>query len=362
MSVDRAELLLARLCQSARAQPDPLLNVSSIEDAVKARVARSTVDSLVVPSARTGRHLWAAAAMVAAAAFGFVAFQLFAPGATPEASSERGRLTLASAMNGSLLAPNQVLEARDHDLTVKHAGVAVWQLRAPGRIRVIENGARISVALERGRIEAEVVPQKRPEVFAVEIEQIRVAVHGTVFSVERQGDSAHVTVKEGSVRLGASAQRGATQGQLLIAPAHIRINVRPAAAPEEANVAGEAPPRAMHAGGGKPAPSARNASNPREPVLPQRPTSRESERIWATVAQRISQCFASQTGGDPNVRVSFGTQISIRLTPEGTVVVDGFNPPVPQPVNDCSQRELSQLSTPRTVEGAVLSRPSVLSR
>lgn len=363
MSAKRAEALLERLVECARNERPPQLDAAAIEAAVFARVTRSSVDSIVVLKQRSRRYLWAATALAAAAALAIVATRFHSPAAELDASPHRGRIAQDSAIDGALLGLDQVLEAHDSDLVIRHGSIAIWRLSAKGRAHVVENGPRVSIALERGRIDAEVVPQLQPETFAVEVERTRVAVHGTVFSVERRGDTADIIVKEGSVRLGSVEKRGSNQGPLIEAPTRMSVDITPVR--HEADAVSPRPhaaPRALLPSAAKPIASAPEAAKTAQPNLPERPTAGETERVWELVAQTISECFASNTTGDPNVRVSFGTQVNIRLAPDGAVSVGSLNPPVPQAVFECYESRLSQLTTPATVEGATVSRPKVLTR
>jgi hypothetical protein len=361
MSKAQAEALLARLSEDARAMPRPQLNAAAIDAAVLRRVARTPVESMVALRRRSS-FFWPAAGVAAAAAIVVIAAEWHGPGNDSTPLPARGQLAKEPGVDGSLLGVGRVLEARDHNLTVTHAGIATWRLRAHGRARIVEVGDRITVALDLGRIDAEVVPKQRPEVFAIEVERVRVAVRGTVFSVDRRGNVAEVAVSEGTVQLGSIEQRGATDGRLLTAPARLSVDVRPiepdaqsaAAIPVLPSALARGAPKAVH-------PAAETTAAPRQP-LPDRPLPEEVERIWEAATRVISECFAAQTSGSPNLRVSFGTQISVRLAPDGSVTIAGFNPPVPGPVSDCVDQRVAQLRSSPTDLGAVVSRPRVLTR
>lgn len=356
-----AEVVLARLCQTARKALDPQLNTSAIEAAVMARVARSSVDSKIVPRRTSRSYVVPAAALAVAAAVVLVAAQWLDQQSHPMQASTRGQLAAEPGMDGALLVVGQVVEARDHDLTIKHGGMATWRLRAPGHVRVIETGRRITLALDHGRVDAEVTPQPQPEALAIEVEQLRVAVHGTVFSVERRGDTAEVVVKEGRVRVGSNHQRGATEGQLLTAPSRLNIDVRPEAPGElPGATASKVPAKHPHPAGTASSHPAVDEAAP--PTLTERPSVVEVERIWEAVAHEIADCFAAQTGGDPNLRVSFATQIQIGVAPGGEISVVGFNPPVPENVQGCAEQRATLLRTDPTLLGTFINRPKVLTR
>jgi hypothetical protein len=267
-------------------------------------------------------------------------------------------------MDGALLVIGQVVDAREHDLTVKHSSTATWRLRAPGRVRVVETTPRITLALEQGHVDVDVVPQhSQPEVFAIEVEQLRVAVHGTVFSVQRLGDIAEVVVKEGTVRVGSNEHRGATQGQLLTAPSRASIDVRPEHGAEPSGaVAVRTHPKPTPPTSTKSTPPVEEHPVPSSTALAERPSIEDVERIWDAARRGVSDCFAAQPGGDPNLRVSFGTQVQVRIAADGSVSIAGFNPPVPQNVRSCADQHVSRLQTAATEQGAFINRPTVLTR
>lgn len=358
-----AKAMLDGLSRAAREALTPQVDAAAIEAAVMARVARSNFDSLVVPRRRSMRQfLVPAAALAAAAAVAFIAAHTLIDHRNPVEVTARGQLVSEPGMDGALLVVGQVIEANDRDQTVKHRDVATWRLRAPGRIRVVEAGQRITLALDRGRVDAEVIPQPQPEVLAIEVEQLRVAVHGTVFSVERRGDLAEVMVREGKVRVGSTAQPGS--GQLLTAPSHVSFDVRPEQLDEPRGTArGKAPPKTPHPASQAPTqpPTAQPEPVPPAPKL-ERPSSAEAERIWEAAAREIADCFAAQPGSDPNLRVSFTTQVQLRIAREGTVSLGGFDPPVPENVMSCAEQRVLLLQTAPTQFGASINRPKVLTR
>ena len=98
------------------------------------------------------------------------------------------------------LAPNSRIEVVANDLgTTEHTG-------------------GVTVALSRGSLHADVTPRTEGEVFAVEVERTRIAVHGTSFTVSREGDRVIVDVAHGSVAVGPVGHPGATHGWLVVGP------------------------------------------------------------------------------------------------------------------------------------------------
>jgi hypothetical protein len=258
-----------------------------------------------------------------------------------------------------------LLEARRDDITVKHAN-ATWRLMANGRARIVENDAnRITLALDYGLIQADVVPREKPESFAIEVASTRVAVHGTMFSVERQGDVAEVVVREGRVMVGRNDQRGNMTGTLLTAPSRARLDVGPLRVAQDETSANGADTKrhgrvggmAQFSGPGRPA-EPTNVAAP----LPDRPNSVELDRAWSAVATEVAACFAEHTTGSPSVRVSFKTHLSLSIDTSGKVADIGFTPPVPEPVRACTLTRVARVATGPSTNGAVVSRPTMLTR
>lgn len=367
-----AEAALARLCQEARDLPVPELDTATIEAKVLDRVKRATVDSVVVPRRRrwlATRKIygWSAVA-VAAAGIGLILNQW--PQGMPNSVATRGRGVLihSPGEDGDLLTVGETIEASQHEITIRHRGIITWRLSTSGRARIVEQGPRVTLALERGRIEAEVVPQPVPEVFAVEVGSVRVAVHGTVFAVERHDDAAEVVVSEGRVRLGTSDQRGNTQGEILAAPMRRRIEVlAPPVAPLQTSPA-SAPTRSRWRNASKPYHSTSNlppASAPiksvAEPNLSESPSPADVEHLWDVINREVSLCFAEQPA-DPNVRVSFSTKISVLVEPNGSVTVTNFEPPLAESFYRCITQQTAELRTTPSRVGAFLRREKMLMR
>jgi hypothetical protein len=91
-------------------------------------------------------------------------------------------------------------------------------------VKSTSSGALV-VALEHGAIEAEVVPVAQGEAFAVDVADLRVAVHGTHLRVARAGSRVVIDLSEGIVSLGRAPRVGSTYGKLVNAPAHVEIDL-----------------------------------------------------------------------------------------------------------------------------------------
>jgi hypothetical protein len=145
--------------------------------------------------------------------------------ALPRVVDEAG----APAFQVSNVPARSVFESGREALRFVEPGVATWTLEADSRAVLVSAGLPHVVSLERGTVHADVVPRESAnelvEAFVVEAGGARVAVHGTVFTVERFADSVAVEVTRGSVTIGPAGHRGATTGHLLVSPARASFDL-----------------------------------------------------------------------------------------------------------------------------------------
>jgi hypothetical protein len=368
---DTVRAYLAHACEDARHWPAPEIDAQRVEAAVLEHVAKSAMDSLVVPRSPRRTTTWALAA--AAGVVGMLGVLVGLHGIpTRQLPPANGPTPVAdnSVVNADALVVGSSLQATTNALFVQHAGQAKWRLAAPGRAHIVALGERVVVALDEGRIDAEVVPKSVPETFAIDAEDVHVAVHGTVFSVERRRSVAEVTVKEGTVRVTARRQQrgpdehasaGSTdEDRLLVAPAHWTLEMHPVVTADTSErVAQPAKPVVSNA---RPHVTAEPIAAPRPELDGQQLSPEELEQVWDRAAQLTEECFASQPSGDPHVRVSVGTQITVRIAPDGGVAIASFNPPLPSAVSNCAMQRAAQLHATPTAEGSVVSRAKTLLR
>jgi hypothetical protein len=104
-------------------------------------------------------------------------------------------------------------------------GRATWLVEDESDFSVTRAGnAAIVLALEHGAVEAQVVPVAAGEAFAVDVGDVRVAVHGTHLRVARDGDGVTVDLTEGVVSIGKPPKVGSTFGTIVMAPAHVEFS------------------------------------------------------------------------------------------------------------------------------------------
>ncbi|MGC4067217.1 MAG: FecR domain-containing protein [Polyangiaceae bacterium] len=352
-----------RLRQSVREEQVPRLDVRGIEARIFTEVSRSDTSSAFVPIPQRRRWpAWTAVSVAAAVSLFIATHAVRHSSDLTTTSPARGELAQSDAIDGHGLVIGQVIEARRDDVTIKHAN-ATWRLMANGRAQIVENDAdRITVALEYGLIQADVVPREKPESFAIEVASTRVAVHGTLFSVERRGDVAEVVVREGRVMVGPNDQRGNVKGTLLTAPSRARLDVGLPQSALTENVGTNAETKRQSRATGAMHPGRIAESTHGTTPLPERPSSADLDHAWSAVATEVASCFAEHTTGSPSVRVSFKTHLSLTIDTSGKVTDIGFNPPVPEPVRSCTLARVSSVTTSPSVNGAVVSRPTMLTR
>ncbi len=277
-------------------------------------------------------------------------------------------------INGDALLVGQDIVAEDQPISVVQRNVARWILAPHGRAKIIAQGRYLTVGLDMGRIDAEVVPSRQPESFAIETNARRVAVHGTRFSVELQPNGTEIQVLVGSVLVGSPGQPGRTTGTLITAPQRLRfplvVQDRPGQLGDAADVFDNVAPRKPKISVSIPAAASATAPNPGadRPIdaLPERPSRIEQEMALDVVRAAAARCFAqakaSDNGHDSNVSVRLETRLSVTIAPSGSLQNTSFSPPVPDEITECTRREIADWSTSRSQLGSSASRAIMLMR
>jgi hypothetical protein len=367
---------------------------SKVERGLFARIQREDRTECIVPHLQ--RIVWTmgAVALSAAAAAaliigrasehrGFEATQ----GAAHEAA---GNLVSVEGdgevlVDGKPAAPGATLRLGD---VVEARGAARATVERPGKVTfVLEGGARAAVehvqgalvlSLERGGVEAQVVPVPQGEAFAVDVGHSRVAVHGTHLRITRQGDASAagasvshasdlvvIDLSEGVVLVGEAPRLGSTSGMLVVAPAHAEfaaddaqgtlrvthdlakvrppVGLGPLAQPTVAPAAAVAVPLPHTDSSDVHTPSALAASphaearSPSGNIPPQ--VSSPDPDAEASLAAAIRACFAERPSA-ANVTVSVFTTLRLNLRDDGTVQSARFDPPVAPDVNACAVQSI----------------------
>jgi len=363
------ERALDRMILELREHPAPELDW----DRMETRLMREPLPT----SDRTSRSFWSrlrlpAAGLIAVAA---VATVVVARTSAPLPSKQTAKLNDAP-LNGDRLALGTRLTAGNQPLIVEHAGRARWTLEPHATAFVTDAGEFLTVKLESGALSATVVPNPKPETFAVEVEGTRVAVHGTAFRVERVAERVQVDVSEGTVAVEPSSTHSA--------PAFLlRRNSRGnfALDGKTGNVEGNASAvvadgagRQSHRTLAKAAPAPRapqNALAPAKPEvsaqpssqaqpLPAQPSISDIETGVSSAVQLMNRCFHDQTRTDN--RVSANTALTLTVAGDGTLQSVTFAPPLAPGVEECAVGGLRALTFTRSVEGVTFTRLLELSR
>lgn len=281
-------------------------------------------------------------------------------------------------LNGDQLALGTRITAGKQALTVEHHGRARWTLEPYATALVSDAGEFLTVQLESGALSAAVVPNPKPETFAVEVEGTRVAVHGTAFRVERLGERVQVEVSEGTVAVEASGSHsspafllradsrgnfaldgrtGSVEGNasavLAKSGAHSRRAVAKVASVAHAHAATPVAQPVV------PDASAELASP--APALPLQPSISDIESGVSSAVELMNRCFHDQTRST-DIRVSAGTGLTLSVAGDGTIQSVTFAPPLAPAVEDCAVSGLRALTFTRSVDGVTFTRLLELER
>jgi ferric-dicitrate binding protein FerR (iron transport regulator) len=375
---DPNEEALERLIVELRAEPAPELDW----DRVEARLMREP--KAVARAATAGlasRLRWPAVVLVAAAAVFTFSKRPHAPVA---AVIPKAAVQLASGpLNGDKLALGTRVTAGNQSVVVEHAGRARWTLEPHATAFVSDVGEFLTVQLESGALSAAVVPNTKPETFAVEAGGTRVAVHGTAFRVERSADRVLVQVSEGTVAVeptqthsepsfllrrdsrgnfALDGRSGSVEGNASVvvgstAPqSHRQIALsQHAARPAKASAA------SAQAVSATPTAAVEPAAAPATPSLPLQPSISDIESGVSSAISLLNGCFRDQTHS-AGIRVSASTGMTLSVAGDGTVQSVIFSPPLAPAVEDCAVLGLRTLTFAHSADGVTFTRLLELTR
>ena len=316
------ERMLDAMIEAARNEPLVELDVARLE----ADLSTKWLSRRTSKAPRSAAWSWAPAVVVVASLF---ATGLLVRWHRADTGRPNGGNTSVQDLVGTNMPPGQSIAADDRAVSVVHPQVARWTLAPHGKARIAAQGPYLTVSLLEGRIDADVIPSRLPESFAIETKTRRIAVHGTRFSVEQLPDAIVVEVLAGSVMVGALGQPGHTAGTLLAAPQKLRFALREAAANTLVERAAEdtdnpTPHRPkMNTVVQPPVNVGANhleLDHERQP-LPQAPSPLEQETALDVVRAAAARCFAqaktNEDGRESNVTVRVETHLTITIAPGG---------------------------------------------
>ena len=279
------------------------------------------------------------------------------------------------ATTGMGMRLGDVIETRSAQATLDRPGRLTLILEPGTRAVVTHVEGTLVLALERGALEAQVVPVPVGEAFAVDVGGSRVAVHGTHLRVARlsaldardpgQGRVV-VDLNEGVVAVGEAPRAGSVIGTLVNAPAHVEYDAadpagtltqthdpaavrppfRPAVPEAVPSVATHAEPLPVHVAAplaAEPRPEGRAAPGvPPKPDPEPAPAASEAPAETA-VAEAVRACMASRPSVDNGtvvVSVVVSTTLHLDLFDDGAVRAARFDPPVAPDVNACAAQAI----------------------
>ncbi len=359
---------LRRVIGEARNAPAPELDWDKLEEGVLARIGAAP------PRSATP---WGRVALVAAAAAAVFAVGIGLRAQhhveTPVAQTSSSHVfgPGVATLDGSRLAAGDRVVADAHAIAVTEPGQAVWTLAAHSTATMADTGRYMTVRLDTGSVTVAVVPHHAPESFAIEVEQTRVAAHGTHFTVERVGNQAHVVLDEGVVAVGAAADRGRTHGFVMKAPSTGTFSLDGARTGEIRAPAAAAEPREPTAAAEPTAPAPKRAAPP-TPVaptaedkgqpLPASPDDRDAEQGATKVMALVEKCFVDNTTSAGGVSIRVRSNLGFTVTPAGKVTKLVADPPLAPAVQQCSDHAVDTRLFARSRDGVQLTRTLHLAR
>jgi hypothetical protein len=306
-----------------------------------------------------------------------------------DASTPMDRVTVAAAPSAGTLVSSdgEVLVAgrpvlvgatvSQGDAIEARGGRAVFERKVAGKLAVtyaVEPGARalakkttgaLVLELQRGAVEAKVVPVEAGEAFAVDVGPTRVAVHGTHLRVAHDEGRATVDLSEGVVAIGDPPKVGTTQGELVNAPAHVEFvptdvkgsikidhapaSVRPAMsfamhdpAPPAPSVPQEPPAPARDDKPATPAPVATHKVEP-----PHKPAALPTVDPEGQILRAVNACLAARPPGQ-DVTMRVHTVVNMTVNEEGHVEMTRFEPPLAPAVQECAAATIYKVKFARS--------------
>ncbi len=261
---------------------------------------------------------------------------------------------------GASLHDGETAEARGGEAVLAAPGRVSWLLETGTEVTVVHagtSGGAIVLALGVGAVEAQVTPVPSGEAFAVDVDGVRIAVHGTHLRVARQkrgGTSVVVDLTEGVISVGAPPRAGTTVGVLVTAPAHVEFSVSdlsgtlrvehdvahvrapvdPVSLARPATPA-LALPRAVEAPSSVASPA---APSPRVSSAPAPKPPNSDEVIGAAIRACADQTLPDQKGA-----ATMSSTLTVNVNPDGVAGIATFDPPVKLEFHDCVTRAVYEV-------------------
>ena len=389
------ERALAALTREASEVPLPDLDWDRIEANVLADASsRVSPEHVTAPGVAAVRRIpaaptWASTPWPIALAAAAAAALVYGAGAIHGAAYDQPTRAVAAAPRAAVadlssLEVGQVAETDTRAAVFNRPGVVSFALAPNSRIEVLANDLEtvrtggITVALSRGSIHADVTPRTEGEVFAVEVERTRIAVHGTSFTVSRDGDHVTVDVAHGSVAVGPVGHPGATHGWLVVGPDRATFSLdgarhaawlppaaevasatvepavgaattamigTPAARPKRVALA--APTSSRVDGAGSAARGELNSSGTTAakggwgegaPADGRDASEHEANEV-ASILRKLETCYEKQASAF-GVRFSVESSLELTISPSGAIHEGVFTPPLSPTLMSCADKAI----------------------
>jgi hypothetical protein len=213
----------------------------------------------------------------------------------------------------------------------------------------------MTVYLDRGKVSASVVPSERKESFVVEAAEVRVAVHGTKFSVELGAQSVTVAVSEGVVLVGPSAAPGT--GKLISAGNTEKFSLQGVPVRRAKTQLGDRTRMPANT----PPTEASAAATPVDdtPVVTARSIA-DVETAVSNLLGAANRCFRERS--TDGLRVTAQTAATFELSAAGRVTELEFDPPLAPSVQTCITNGVSTFAVGAATGDLVVTRRLELSR
>ena len=370
---------LDRLILELRDEPAPKLHWERME--AQLQHAPRPESPRVAPSFLSRLRLPAVGAVAFAAIASIVVARRTAP--PPQQPAKATAQLNAAPLNGDQLALGTRLTAGNQPLVVAHPGRARWTLEPHATAFITDAGEFLTVKLEQGALAAEVVPDPKPETFAVEVEGTRVAVHGTSFRVERAAERVQVEVSEGTVAVEPSGSHSSpafllrrnSRGNFALDGRTGSVEGNASAVVADGHSQSrrlvKVPVARTHPSAPASVQSAQSAQSARPEVsaapvataqpLPAQPSIADIETGVSSAVELMNRCFSDNTRTTGN-RVSANTALTLSVAGDGSIQSVTFEPPLAPAVEDCAVSGLRTLTFTRSVEGVTFTRLLELSR
>jgi hypothetical protein len=337
---------LSRAVRDAREESVPDLDWDAMEQRLRALEP-------VAPSAakRAAKPLvWLAAATVAAAA----AFGVFLGRPTAPQVASPVETYVAPASDSEHPPEREVFDAKAGDVSVVRSGRAAFTLARGGFAEMRDVGGVLTVYLDRGKLSISVEPSPKKESFVVEAADVRVAVHGTKFSVSRERDRVSVAVIEGVVLVGPSRAPGS--GKLLSATSRADFTLMGdvLGSPRKTSTAERA--RVLASG----EPVTPPAIPSEMPPVAERSIA-DVEKVVSGLFSAANRCFRERESAD-GIRVTAQTSATFTVSDTGHVTKLTFDPPLAPSVEDCVTAQANTLAVGSASRELVVTRKLELSR